>query len=365
LVEPELGGDFHKFMNWADETRTLGVRGNADTPQDVRLAPAFGVDGIGLVRTEHMFFDPHRLTVMRELIFADSPADRQDALNLLMPMQRGDFVEMLSLMKNQSVCIRLLDPPLHEFLPSSRDQVVALAEAMNLPMSKVNARIEELAEFNPMLGTRGVRLGITVPEIYEMQARAIFEAVCEIKKSTDILVFPEVMIPLVSANREVELVKARIDAIASAVQSEQGVELDFKLGVMVETPRAALRSHDIAGTVDFMSFGTNDLTQMTYGLSRDDAGRFMREYVRNEIFPEDPFMTLDVDGVGELLKIATERGRSVKAGLQLGLCGEHGGDPDSVKFCHDAGFDYVSCSPFRTPIARLAAAQAELEKSSQ
>ncbi len=365
LVEPELGGDFHKFMNWADETRTLGVRGNADTPQDVRLAQAFGVDGIGLVRTEHMFFDPHRLTVMRELIFADSPADRQDALNLLMPMQRGDFVEMLSLMKNQSVCIRLLDPPLHEFLPSSRDQVVALAEAMNLPMSKVNARIEELAEFNPMLGTRGVRLGITVPEIYEMQARAIFEAVCEIKKSTDILVFPEVMIPLVSANREVELVKARIDAIASAVQSEQGVELDFKLGVMVETPRAALRSHDIAGTVDFMSFGTNDLTQMTYGLSRDDAGRFMREYVRNEIFPEDPFMTLDVDGVGELLKIATERGRSVKPGLQLGLCGEHGGDPDSVKFCHDAGFDYVSCSPFRTPIARLAAAQAELEKSSQ
>ena len=365
LVEPELGGDFRMFMSWADETRSLGVRGNADTPQDVRLAQAFGVDGIGLVRTEHMFFDPHRLTVMRELIFADTTEDRQDALNLLLPMQRGDFVEMLSLMKNQSVCIRLLDPPLHEFLPSSREQVVALAEAMNLPLSKVNARIEELAEFNPMLGTRGVRLGITVPEIYEMQARAIFEAVCEVKKNTEILVFPEVMIPLVSAHREVELVKARIDAIASAVQSEQGVELDFKLGVMVETPRAALRAHDIAGTVDFMSFGTNDLTQMTYGLSRDDAGRFMREYVRNEIFPEDPFMTLDVDGVGELLKIATERGRSVKPGLQLGLCGEHGGDPDSVKFCHEAGFDYVSCSPFRTPIARLAAAQAELDKTSQ
>jgi pyruvate,orthophosphate dikinase len=365
LVEPELGGDFLKFMSWADEARTLGVRGNADTPQDVRLAQAFGVDGIGLVRTEHMFFDPHRLTVMRELIFADKREDRQDALNLLLPMQRDDFVEILSLMKDQSVCIRLLDPPLHEFLPSSREQVVALAEAMNLPLSKVNARIEELTEFNPMLGTRGVRLGITVPEIYEMQARAIFEAVCEIKISTDILVYPEIMIPLVSANREVELVKARIDAIASAVQSEQGVQLEYKLGVMVETPRAALRAHDIARTVDFMSFGTNDLTQMTYGLSRDDAGRFMREYVRNEIFPEDPFMTLDIDGVGELLKIATERGRSVKPGLQLGLCGEHGGDPDSVRFCHEAGFDYVSCSPFRTPIARLAAAQAELANSSQ
>jgi pyruvate,orthophosphate dikinase len=365
LVEPELGGDFLKFMSWADETRTLGVRGNADTPQDARLAQAFGVDGIGLVRTEHMFFDPHRLTVMRELIFADTNSDRQDALNLLLPMQRGDFVEMLSLMKDQSVCIRLLDPPLHEFLPSTREQVAALAEAMNLPLSKVNARIEELAEFNPMLGTRGVRLGITVPEIYEMQARAIFEAVCEVKKTTDIMIFPEVMIPLVSASKEVELVKARIDAIASAVQSEQGIELDFKLGVMVETPRAALRAHDLAGIVDFLSFGTNDLTQMTYGLSRDDAGRFMREYVRNEIFPEDPFMTLDVDGVGELLKIAAERGRAVKTGLQLGLCGEHGGDPDSVKFCHEAGFDYVSCSPFRTPIARLAAAQAELEKTSQ
>lgn len=362
LVEPELGGDFRKFMGWADETRTLGVRGNADTPQDARLAQAFGVDGIGLVRTEHMFFDQHRLTVMRELIFAEHAQDRQDALNLLLPMQRDDFVEMLSLMKGQSVCIRLLDPPLHEFLPSSRQQEIALSEAMDLPLSKVSARIEELAEINPMLGTRGVRLGITVPEIYEMQARAIFEAVCDVQKATGHQVHPEIMIPLVSANREVELVKARIDAIASAVESERGVTLSYELGVMVETPRAALRAHDIARSVDFMSFGTNDLTQMTYGLSRDDAGRFMREYVMNDIFPEDPFMTLDVDGVGELLEIAAERGRSVKSGLQLGLCGEHGGDPDSVRFCHDAGFDYVSCSPFRTPIARLAAAQAELAK---
>jgi pyruvate,orthophosphate dikinase len=363
LVEPELGGDFRLFMGWADAARTLGVRGNADTPQDVRLAQAFGVDGIGLVRTEHMFFDQHRLTVMRELIFAEKPEDRQDALNLLLPMQRGDFVEMLSLMKDQPVCIRLLDPPLHEFLPNSREQEIALSEAMDLPLSKVSARIEELAEINPMLGTRGVRLGITVPEIYEMQARAIFEAVCEVKKATGVTVHPEIMIPLVSANREVELVKARIDAIGSAVESEQGVDLSYELGVMVETPRAALRAHDIARSVDFMSFGTNDLTQMTYGLSRDDAGRFMREYVMNDIFPEDPFMTLDVDGVGELLKIAAERGRSAKDGLQLGLCGEHGGDPDSVRFCHDAGFDYVSCSPFRTPIARLAAARAELTQN--
>jgi pyruvate,orthophosphate dikinase len=360
LVEPELGGDFKTFMAWADKTRTLGVRGNADTPQDVRLAQAFGVDGIGLVRTEHMFFDPHRLTVMRELIFADKPADRQDALNLLLPMQRGDFVEIFALMEEQSVCIRLLDPPLHEFLPKSREQVVALAEAMNLPLSKVIERVEELEEVNPMLGTRGVRLGITVPEIYEMQARAIFEAATDVHKSTGRKVHPEIMVPLVSANREVELVKARVDAIASAVQSETGIELEYSLGVMVETPRAALRAHDVARTVDFMSFGTNDLTQMTYGLSRDDAGRFMREYVNYGIFQEDPFMTLDVQGVGELLTIAAERGRSVKPDLQLGLCGEHGGDPDSVRFCHDAGFDYVSCSPFRTPIARLAAAQAEL-----
>lgn len=364
LVEPELGGDFKTFMSWADQTRTLGVRGNADTPQDVRLAQAFGVDGIGLVRTEHMFFDPHRLTVMRELIFADKPTDRQDALDLLLPMQRGDFVEIFALMKEQSVCIRLLDPPLHEFLPKSREQVVALAEAMNLPLSKVIERVEELEEVNPMLGTRGVRLGITVPEIYEMQARAIFEAACEVQKNTGHTVHPEIMIPLVSANREVELVKARVDAVGSAVQSEKGVELEYSLGVMVETPRAALRAHDIARTVDFLSFGTNDLTQMTYGLSRDDAGRFMRNYVMHEIFHEDPFMTLDVHGVGELLTLAGERGRSVKPGLQLGLCGEHGGDPDSVRFCHDAGFDYVSCSPFRTPIARLAAAQAELHNRS-
>ncbi|MDC1446052.1 pyruvate, phosphate dikinase, partial [Amylibacter sp.] len=362
LIEPELGGNFKQFMNWADKTRTMGVRGNADTPQDVRLAQKFGVDGIGLVRTEHMFFDTHRLNVMRELIFAEKTDDRQEALNLLLPMQREDFFEIFSLMGEQSVCIRLLDPPLHEFLPKSREQVVALAESMDLPLSKVINRVEELEEINPMLGTRGVRLGITVPEIYVMQARAIFEAACLVEKNTGRKIKPEIMIPLVSANREVELVKARVDAVASSVQSETGISVEYSLGVMVETPRAALRAHDIARTVDFMSFGTNDLTQMTYGLSRDDAGRFMREYVNQEIYDEDPFLTLDIHGVGELLSIAADRSRSVKPDILLGLCGEHGGDPESIIFCHEAGFDYVSCSPFRTPIARLAAAQAELMK---
>ena len=360
LIEPELGGNFKKFMSWADKVRTMGVRGNADTPQDVRLAQKFGVDGIGLVRTEHMFFDTHRLNVMRELIFSEKTDDRQDALNLLLPMQREDFYEIFSLMEEQSVCIRLLDPPLHEFLPKTRDQVVALAESMDLPLSKVINRVEELEEINPMLGTRGVRLGITVPEIYVMQARAIFEAACLVQQNTGRMIKPEIMIPLVSANREVELVKARVDAVASSVQLETGIEVNYSLGVMVETPRAALRAHDIARTVDFMSFGTNDLTQMTYGLSRDDAGRFMREYVNQEIYDEDPFLTLDIYGVGELLSIAADRSRSVKSDILLGLCGEHGGDPESIIFCHDAGFDYVSCSPFRTPIARLAAAQAEL-----
>ncbi len=361
LVEPDLGNDFQKFMGWVDDKRTMGVRGNADTPRDVRLAQGFGVDGIGLVRTEHMFFEAERLTVMRELIFAEADEDRQNALGLLLPMQRGDFYEIFAIMREAPVCIRLLDPPLHEFLPKGREQIHALADATGLPVSQIIARVEDLAEFNPMLGTRGVRLGVTVPEIYEMQARAIFEAAAKLA-SSGVVVKPEIMIPLVSANREVELVKARIDAIASAVQSEQDVKLHYKLGVMVETPRAALRATDIAKASEFMSFGTNDLTQMTYGLSRDDAGRFMRAYVQNEIFDEDPFLTLDIDGVGELIRLASERARQGSKKMVLGLCGEHGGDPESVAFCHELGFDYVSCSPFRTPIARLAAAQSALSK---
>lgn len=360
LMRPDLGGDFLTFMDWADEVRTLGIRGNADTPHDVRMALSFGVDGIGLVRTEHMFSDENRLTAMREVIFADTNEDRVATLNEMLPMQRNDFIEMFSLMGDKSMCVRLLDPPLHEFLPHSREETQALAEALDLPLSKVTARIEDLSEFNPMLGMRGVRLGITAPEIYEMQTRAIIEAAIAVKQAKNIDVKPEIMIPLISATKEVEIVKARVDAVAASVQSEKGERVGYSVGVMVETPRAALRAHDIARSTAFISFGTNDLTQMTYGLSRDDAGRFMREYVNSGVFHEDPFHSLDLEGVGELMELATERGRGANADLKVGLCGEHGGDPASVAFCHQLRFDYVSCSPFRTPIARLAAAQAAL-----
>ena len=291
---------------------------------------------------------------------AETAAGRESALNLLLPMQREDFIELFEIMQGQPVCIRLLDPPLHEFLPRSRDEIRHLAEEMNLSVSKVTSRIEELSEFNPMLGTRGVRLGITVPEIYDMQARAIFEAAAEVQKKTGKSLEPEIMVPLVSANREVEIVRARIEAVVSNVEDATGTTLKFALGVIVETPRAALRARDIAKSVTFLSFGTNDLTQMTYGLSRDDAGRFMRQYVAEGVFPEDPFHTLDIEGVGELMLMAASRGREERADLTLGLCGEHGGDPVSIAFCYAAGFDYVSCSPFRTPIARLAAAQAQI-----
>lgn len=360
LVQPNLGDAFNTFMTWADEVRVLGVRANADTPQDARIARDFNVDGIGLVRTEHMFFEAGRLNVMRELIFADVDSTRQAALDLLLPMQRSDFVELFQIMEGLPVCIRLLDPPLHEFLPQSRDEMQSLADAMGLPLSKITARADDLREFNPMLGTRGVRLGIMVPEIYDMQSRAIFEAAAQIYTESGIKIVPEIMVPLVSANREVELVKSGVDAVFAAVKNETGVDLSYSLGTMVETPRAALRAGDIARSSEFFSFGTNDLTQMTYGLSRDDSGRFMRAYISHGVFDEDPFHSLDVDGVGELLLMASERGRKERKDLVLGLCGEHGGDPQSVGFCHQAGFDYVSCSPFRTPIAKLAAAQAAI-----
>lgn len=363
LVHPNLGGAFNTFMSWADEYRVLGVRANADTPQDAKIARGFGVDGIGLVRTEHMFFEAGRLNVMRELIFADTDQDRQAALNLLLPMQRSDFIELFEIMEGLPVCIRLLDPPLHEFLPQSRDEMQSMADAMGLPLSKITARVEDLHEFNPMLGTRGVRLGIMVPEIYEMQARAIFEAAAHIGKSGAQMVVPEIMVPLVSANREVELVKSNVDAVFAAVKNETGVAMEYSLGAMVETPRAALRAGEISHSAEFLSFGTNDLTQMTYGLSRDDSGRFMRDYINQGVFEDDPFHSLDVDGVGELLLMACERGRAQRGGLVLGLCGEHGGNPESVGFCHRAGFDYVSCSPFRTPIAKLAAAQAAISEA--
>ncbi|MCH2249948.1 MAG: pyruvate, phosphate dikinase, partial [Cognatishimia sp.] len=316
----------------------------------------FQAQGIGLCRTEHMFFEEDRLTAMREMIFADESDDRKAALERLLPIQREDFVDLFQIMQGRPVCIRLFDPPLHEFLPSDRTGLRDLAEALNLPLSTVERRVEALSEYNPMLGMRGVRLGIAVPEIYDMQARAIFEATIEASKDGDAVV-PEIMIPLVSAKREVELVKTRIDAVAAAVRTEHSDAFEFKLGVMVETPRAALRAEEIAPNCHFFSFGTNDLTQMTYGLSRDDAGRFMSAYVQQGVYAEDPFHTLDTDGVGELVKLGAERGRKERPDLVLSVCGEHGGSPESIAFCRKVGMNYVSCSPFRVPVARLAAAQ--------
>lgn len=356
LLEPALDESFHTLMAWADVDRDIGIRANADTPDDAQTARNFNAQGIGLCRTEHMFFDPGRLTVMREMIFAETSSDRAAVLDRLLPMQRDDFCQLFRIMEGKPVCIRLFDPPLHEFLPVTRTGQRELAEALDIPLSDVIRRVEAMDEYNPMLGLRGVRLGVTVPEIYDMQARAIFEATLEASQDGDPVV-PEIMIPLVSAKREVELVKARIDAVAAAVRGEKGQDFNYRLGVMVETPRACLRAAEIAPHSAFLSFGTNDLTQMTYGLSRDDAGRFMSTYVQKGVFPEDPFHTLDIDGVGELLRIGAERGRQARPGITLSICGEHGGNPESIAFCRSAGFDYVSCSPFRVPVARLAAAQ--------
>ncbi len=361
LLEPALDDRFVTLLDWADARRDIDIRANADTPSDARIAREFRAQGIGLCRTEHMFFEDDRLTLMREMIFADTPEDRSDALGRLLPMQRADFIELFEIMQGQPVCIRLFDPPLHEFLPHSKEGLRFLADALNKPLSEIMRRADALSEFNPMLGMRGVRLGVTIPEIYEMQVRAIFEATVELTRR-ETPVTPEIMIPLVSAMREVELVKSRIDAIAAAVRSRLGHDFDYRIGVMVETPRAALRSGDIALHAAFLSFGTNDLTQMTYGLSRDDAGRFMSDYVQQQVFHEDPFHTLDLDGVGELLTLGATRGRKARPDITLSICGEHGGNPDSIRFCRDLGFDYVSCSPFRVPVARLAAAQLVIEE---
>ena len=356
MLEPALDDSFNQLLDWADRFRDLGVRANADTPEDARTARMFRAEGIGLCRTEHMFFDEMRLPIMREMIFADRPEDRRVALERLLPIQRKDFSELFRIMVGLPVTIRLFDPPLHEFLPQDREGIRELAESLDLPISDVSRRIEALSEFNPMLGMRGVRLGITVPEIYDMQARAIFEAAIA-TASAGAAVVPEIMIPLVSARREVEIVKTRIDAVAAAVRNETGRDFTYRLGVMVETPRAALRAGDIARHAAFLSFGTNDLTQMTYGLSRDDAGRFMGTYVQQGVYDEDPFHILDVDGVGELLLTGTGRAREAQPDITIAVCGEHGGNPQSIAFCHRAGLDYVSCSPFRVPVARLAAAQ--------
>ncbi len=357
MVEAALDDSFHTLMSWADDERDIDIRANADTPADAATARNFAAQGIGLCRTEHMFFDADRLTPMREMIFADTAQDRQATLAYLMPMQRADFTELFRIMEGLPVCIRLFDPPLHEFLPTDRAGLRELAEALDLPISDVTRRAEAMGEYNPMLGMRGVRLGIAVPEIYDMQARAIFEATLDASHAGAPPVVPEIMLPLVSAKREVELVRARIDAVAAAVRAERERDFTYRLGVMVETPRACLRADEIAAHCHFLSFGTNDLTQMAYGLSRDDAGRFMSDYVSQGVFAEDPFHVLDIEGVGELVAIGAERGRQGKPGVMLSICGEHGGNPDSIAFCRAVGMDYVSCSPFRVPVARLAAAQ--------
>ena len=360
MQEAALDETFQRLMEWAEETADIGVRANADTPADALTARNFHAHGIGLCRTEHMFFEDDRLTLMREMIFARTGEDRRSVLERLLPMQREDFLQLFKIMEGQPVCIRLFDPPLHEFLPSDREGQRALAVALNLPLSDVTRRIAALSEYNPMLGMRGVRLGVTMPEIYEMQARAIFEATVEASRQGDPVV-PEIMIPLVTAKREVELTKAAIEAVAAAVRADTGASLSYRLGLMVETPRAALRAGELAPHCAFLSFGTNDLTQMTYGLSRDDAGRFMSDYVQQGVYPEDPFHTLDIEGVGELLQLGADRGRAAQPGITLSLCGEHGGNPESIAFCRAVGFDYVSCSPFRVPVARLAAAQLAID----
>jgi pyruvate, orthophosphate dikinase len=350
-------------MGWADKARKLKVRANADTPNDARVAIRFGAEGIGLCRTEHMFFEEDRIRAVREMILADDEKSRRAALAKLLPMQRNDFIELFEIMGGLPVTIRLLDPPLHEFLPHSDAEIAEVAAAMGADPKKLADRARELKEFNPMLGFRGCRLAIAYPEIAEMQARAIFEAAAETGRRTGKPVVPEVMVPLIATAREFDLVKAHIDAMAKAVAEEHGVKVGYQVGTMIELPRAALKAGEIAATAEFFSYGTNDLTQTTFGISRDDAASFLGAYTSKGILPIDPFVSIDREGVGELVRIATERGRKVRPKLKLGICGEHGGDPASVAFCHEVGLDYVSCSPFRVPIARLAAAQAALGKS--
>jgi len=362
MLQPELSGDFGLIMEWADATRRMKVRTNADTPADARAARSFGAEGIGLCRTEHMFFDGDRITAMREMILAGSEVGRRVALAKLLPMQRSDFIELFEIMKGLPVTIRLLDPPLHEFLPKTAEEIAEVAAVVGIPADKLSQRVDELHEFNPMLGHRGCRLAISYPEIAEMQARAIFEAAVEAAKSTGAPVVPEVMVPLVGLREELDFVKARIDAVAREVISEAGVEITYLVGTMIELPRAAIRANSIAEVAEFFSFGTNDLTQTTFGISRDDASSFLMTYQQKGIIEQDPFVTLDIDGVGELVRIASEKGRATRPDIKLGICGEHGGDPASVRFCDSIGLDYVSCSPFRVPIARLAAAQAAIEK---
>ncbi len=362
MSRPELSGDFAKLMGWADEVRRMKVRANAETPADAKVARSFGAEGIGLCRTEHMFFDEGRIVAVREMILADTEAERREALAKLLPMQRKDFVDLFEIMHGLPVTIRLLDPPLHEFLPKTEAEIAEVSAAMGVPAAKLKDRAEALHEFNPMLGHRGVRLAISFPEIYEMQVRAIFEAAIQAAKETGEHVVPEIMVPLVGIKAELDFVKTRIDAVAKEVADKTGVTLDYHVGTMIELPRAAITADKIAETAEFFSFGTNDLTQTTFGLSRDDASKFLNYYLKGGILEHDPFVTIDKEGVGSMIELAAERGRKTRPNIKLGICGEHGGDPASVKFCETVALDYVSCSPFRVPIARLAAAQAALEQ---
>jgi len=360
-VQPELAGDFGTLMVWADKVRRLKVRANAETPQDCQVAREFGAEGVGLCRTEHMFFDAARITAVRQMILADTEKGRREALAKLLPEQRSDFTEIFRVMAGLPVTIRLLDPPLHEFLPHGEAEFAEVAEAAGVGVEALKRRAAELHEFNPMLGHRGCRLGVTYPEIYEMQARAIFEAAIDVAVESGEAPIPEVMIPLVATRKELELMKAVVDKAAQDVFAEKGRTVEYLVGTMIELPRAALKAGEIAEVGEFFSFGTNDLTQTTIGISRDDAGRFLTQYVDKGIFPRDPFVSLDIEGVGQLIELAAERGRASRPGIKLGICGEHGGDPASITFCEETGLDYVSASPYRVPIARLAAAQAALK----
>jgi pyruvate,orthophosphate dikinase len=364
LVQPELTGEFFTIMKWVDEFRRLGVRANADTPKDARVARQFGAEGIGLCRTEHMFFEPDRIKAVREMILSDNEEDRRRALDKLLPMQKGDFIGIFREMEGLPVTVRLLDPPLHEFLPHTDEELRLLSVEMAVPFEKLKARNAALHEFNPMLGHRGCRLGITYPEIYEMQVQAIMEAACELTKEK-VKVIPEIMIPLVAHVNELKPLREMTIRVADDVQKKYDVKVPYTVGTMIEVARAAITADKIAAEADFFSFGTNDLTQTTYGLSRDDGGRFLPYYVEKGILEDDPFITIDQEGVGALMKMAVDRGRKTKKNLKMGICGEHGGEAKSVEFCHRVGLNYVSCSPYRIPIARLAAAQAAIKEKTK
>lgn len=362
-IKPDISGDFSTIMSWADEARTLKIRTNAETPLDTKVAREFGAEGIGLCRTEHMFFDEERILYVRQMILSKNIEDRNKALKNILPYQKKDFVEIFKTMHGLPVTVRLLDPPLHEFLPKSEKEINSVAKILNISEREIQNRIADLHEENPMLGHRGCRLAISYPEIYEMQCEAIFEALVECDKDKSEPVIPEIMIPLISTAKELEILKALVERKATEVQAKHGVSIKYLIGTMIEIPRAALNAFDIAKHADFFSFGTNDLTQTTLGISRDDSGKFLDDYVNNNIFAIDPFVSIDVNGVGQLVKLACEQGMKQNKNIKLGICGEHGGDPDSIDFCHNAGLNYVSCSPYRVPIARLAAAQAKIRAS--